>query len=283
MNQVMNDICSNWSFVSNHQSNDDGRIILIWKQSVSVFVLHQDRQMMTCRVCCPGTVPFLFTAVYASSIKVERDTLWKDLTHIHSQLQIGSFPWLLGGDFNEILHHNEHSSPDKNQLTTRMVNFKACLETLEVKDLRYHGPLFSWSNKRPEKSIAKKLDRALINEHWFRTYPSSLASFLAPGISDHTPCLISLNSTLPQTGTKPFKFFNFLVDHPDFLTTVASSWVHNEKEGYSLRNMSVKQRQLRRELKTLNKNNFSEIQKRVGEANRFYVCVGTLIASTFNN
>lgn len=30
----------------------------------------------------------------------------------------------------------------------------------------YHGPLFTWCNKREEGLICKKLDRVLINEVW---------------------------------------------------------------------------------------------------------------------
>lgn len=55
--------------------------------------------------------------------------------------------------------------------------------------------------------------------------PCSLAVFHAPDISDHTPCCIEPIRPLPQAGTKPFKFFNYLTLHPDFLKLVAETWV----------------------------------------------------------
>lgn len=86
-------------------------------------------------------------------------------------------------------------------------------------------------------------------------------------ISDHTPCLISLACPPPYTGSKPFKFYNFLSSHPDFLSTITNAWICTEIEDYSLNKLSFKQKDLRRALKTLDTENFSEIQKRVCEAN----------------
>lgn len=87
-----------------------------------------------------------------------------------------------------------------------MVDFKTCIDQLEIRDLRYHGARFSWTNKQPDNPIAKNLDRALINEHWLAIFPHSLANYLAPNISDHCPFCITLHCPNPQAGTKPFKF-----------------------------------------------------------------------------
>ncbi|EFH39998.1 predicted protein [Arabidopsis lyrata subsp. lyrata] len=43
-------VCPGWNFTSNHQSNDDGRIVIIWKDPASVRVLHQSKQSVTCEV-----------------------------------------------------------------------------------------------------------------------------------------------------------------------------------------------------------------------------------------
>ncbi|KAG2292653.1 hypothetical protein Bca52824_039322 [Brassica carinata] len=135
------------------------------------------------------------------------------------------------------------------------------MNDLEVRDLRYHGPIFTWSNKQPSSPISKKLDRILVNESWILSYPASLAHYLAPDFSDHSPGLVNLNCSLPIAGTKPFKFFNYLTGHPEFLSSVTSGWSLSVPTGWSLSSLSKKQKALKQVLKALNKNNFSGIQK----------------------
>lgn len=40
-----------------------------------------------------------------------------------------------------------------------------------IKDLRFTGPLFTWSDKRDrEDRIAYKLDQVLVNEYWIEEF-----------------------------------------------------------------------------------------------------------------
>ncbi|XP_048634841.1 uncharacterized protein LOC125608411 [Brassica napus] len=194
---------------------------------------------MTFQVDNLATKTLYVTAVYAANTAEERNDLWIDLLNIQSSLCLTDHPWLVGGDFNEITHPAEHSDPSVSTITPPMSVFNSCLSQLEIRDLRYHGARFSWSNKCPEDPIAKKLDRALINEAWLDSFPRSLARFLPPDISDHTPCCITLDFPLPLAGTKPFKFFNYLTSHPDFLALVAEAWICTENEIHSLHLLSV--------------------------------------------
>lgn len=115
-----------------------------------------------------------------------------------------------------------------------MRDFKACLDQLEIRDLHYHGPLFSWTNKQPDDPKAKKLDRVLINENWIASYPLSIAKFMAPEISDHAPSCATFASPLPLAGTRPFKFLNFLSGHHDFLPLMVSNWPSSASDHHSL-------------------------------------------------
>lgn len=265
LTRIMSILCPQWSFVSNHLEDEDGRIILFWKAPVTVTLLHMSRQSLTCAVNIPGKTPFTMTAIYAANTADERKLLWNSLVDMKHNLSLHSSPWIIGGDFNEIIHCAEHSSPSFSTIIPQMIDFRTCLDDLEIRDLRFHGPPFTWTNKQPDDPIAKKLDRVLVNEDWLITFPNSLAHFQPPVISDHTPAVIPLDTTAHVAGTKPFKFFNYLTSHPDFLSTVLEGWESTSDDMWSLSTLSKKQKALKKFLKRLHKHNYSEIQKRVGE------------------
>lgn len=113
-----------------------------------------------------------------------------------------------------------------------MVSLRNVLTQIGMFDLRYSGPLMTWSNKSPTHPVAEKLDRLLVNYHWIARFPNSQAIFLPPNFSDHTPCILDTSVPLPIAGTRPFKFFNYLTKHPNFLTILENEW--NQAGGIAL-------------------------------------------------
>ncbi|KAG2287682.1 hypothetical protein Bca52824_047286 [Brassica carinata] len=246
-----------WNYTTNHAEDDDGRIIIIWKENISLRVLHQSRQAMTCEVKLPGTTPFIYTAIYAFNERLERTVLWVELFNTFQTFALDTVPWMLGGDFNQIVHHSEHS------------HVADCLSQMGLFDLCYQGSCFSWSNKQPESPIAKELDRFLINSQVLNLFPNSTAFFLPALTSDHCPCLVDLSYKMPSAGTRPFKFYNYLTKHPNFLHVVNEAWAQAGSTVWNLTAFCWKQKNIKSDLKTLNRDTFSQIQLRVSEANRF--------------
>ena len=267
LNHVMSKACQGWNYTSNHSADPDGRIILIWKSLVAVKVISSSRQSMTCEIEFPHCHKIYFTAVYASNSHDERQDLWVDLINTHQSLDLSNAPWVIGGDFNQITHPAEHSSMAVNCLTTPMISLRNVLNQLEVFDLRYAGPLHTWTNKSPSNPVAEKLDRLLANHEWISHYPNSLASFLPPNFSDHSPCLLDLHVPLPLAGTRPFKFFNYLTKHHKFNQTVVDAWNQAGGIASNLSTLCYKFRKIKGALKSLNRSNFSNIQERVRETN----------------
>lgn len=81
-------------------------------------------------------------------------------------------PWIVGGDFNEILleaEKNGGSPCDFNSL----YSFRNCLDRNGLVDLGANGHHFTWSNKRTEGFIEERLDRFVATQSWKSLFPSA--------------------------------------------------------------------------------------------------------------
>lgn len=134
--------------------------------------------------------------------------------------------------------------------------------------LRYLGSCHTWTNKQPECPIAKKLDRLLVNSSTIAAYPHAVATFLPLNFSDHSPCLLNLAYSLPTAGTYPYKFPNYLTKHPGFAQLIKDAWIHAGSVSHTLTQFCWKLKQIKSDLKSLNKENYSNIQERVSQTHR---------------
>lgn len=96
------------------------------------------------------------TAVYASSVNALRSQLWIELGRLSKNIQ---GPWILSGDFNNILHVEEKQwgSSRRTGVSNRFSNW---FHAARMIDLGFKGPRFTWSKGR----LAKRLDRAICND-----------------------------------------------------------------------------------------------------------------------
>lgn len=133
----MNKTCRGWKFTFNHSEDDDGWIILIWKDPVDVRVLQQSRQALTCEVKLLGSLPFVFTTIYASNERTKRTNLLVELLNLYQCFSLDTVPWVLGGDFNQIIHHAEHSLSEVNSLTPDMIELQDCFTQMDLYGFRY--------------------------------------------------------------------------------------------------------------------------------------------------
>nr|VDC75640.1 unnamed protein product [Brassica rapa] len=178
---LMSKLCPAWHYTSNHQSDEDGRIVLIWKDPLKLQIVHQSWQSITCLISIPNKDPFYYTAIYASNLVVDRSDLWTELLHLHSTFDMDNNVWFVGGDFNQIQHHSEHSSSSVSSNDHQMYLLQDCFLQLGIFDLRYNGPSHTWSNNRPEDPILEKsFDRLLVNRESRSLIPHALPTFLPP-------------------------------------------------------------------------------------------------------
>ncbi|XP_048599540.1 uncharacterized protein LOC125579745 [Brassica napus] len=151
----MSKVFPRWQFLSNHQSDPDGRIIFLWRHLASVKFVSQSRQSLTTEVTLPNHPPITITSIYASNLAEERIDLWAELINTQHQLSLHLKPWLVAGYFNQITHPSEHSSPTVQALSSSMIHFRDTLLQLGLFDLRYQGIFNTWSNKQPVSFVTR--------------------------------------------------------------------------------------------------------------------------------
>ncbi|XP_019085398.1 PREDICTED: uncharacterized protein LOC109126346 [Camelina sativa] len=173
------------------------------------------------------TEEFFCSFVYALNTVEARKILWEELRAHHDSPIIQNKPWLVLGDFNETLDMAEHSKVDTNPIIfAGMRDFQAVVNYCSLSDMSFHGPLFTWCNKRDADLIHKKLDRVMINDAWMRSFPQAYSVFSAGGCSDHLHSRVMLQGDVVSQARrhKPFKFVNLMTEMEEFRPLVASYW-----------------------------------------------------------
>lgn len=73
-------------------------------------VYNKTRQQITCGISVPSRdLSFSTSFVYASNHRHEKRRLWEKIENLASDTPLRSSPWIVLGDFNQMLNSSEHS------------------------------------------------------------------------------------------------------------------------------------------------------------------------------
>lgn len=81
-------------------------------------------------------VQWRFTSFYGHLETAKRGESWDILHHLYS---VGNFPWLIMGDFNEILHRDEYWGNGSWPLS-HIAEFQRVVDDCSLLDLAFEGP-----------------------------------------------------------------------------------------------------------------------------------------------
>jgi len=85
----------------------------------------------------------------------------------------------------------------------------------------------------PQDPLLEQLDWFFTSVNWTLSYPNTLVLPLAKITSDHIPCNIVIDTSIPKTNL--FRFENFWPDHPGFLESIQEGWlVRNSRDSASI-------------------------------------------------
>ena len=150
----------------------------------------------------------------------DRKKLWDNLLKFGSQ---SNDPWILIGDFNEILSDTEKFGARPGN-TLHNSTFRSFFDNGGLIDLKYSRSHFTWANNREASAlILERLDRTLVNTSFLHVFPSSY-THVPPAIgSDHCPLVFFFAPPLTRF-KKPFKFEQKWMFEDDFNSVVSRGW-----------------------------------------------------------
>ncbi|KAF3605153.1 hypothetical protein DY000_02045926 [Brassica cretica] len=194
-------------------------------------VYQASAQAVTCGFAILAeNINLTITFVYSHNQVEERRTLWEELARLNATSPVSRCPWA----------------------------------EAEVFESQTKGLPYSWWNNQDDNPISKRIDHLFVNQHWATTFPDAYGEFLEPEQSDHSPCLVSMPS-LRRRVIKPFKFFDHVVDHPQYLDSFREAWDCLSIRGTSQFKLQRSLKLLKGVLRNLNRTHFSGITMRVNE------------------
>ncbi|XP_062014558.1 uncharacterized protein LOC133731122 [Rosa rugosa] len=156
-----------------------------------------------------GNPRWRLTGFYGFSRTSERDRSWQLLRDLRD---LDSLPWVVIGDFNEILNNGEKKDGPA-RAERQMRSFREALGYCELLDLGFQGPQSTWWNSETQL----RLDRVVCTESWCDIFGFARLKHLPPSDSDHVPILLHA-STIPlpiRPRHHRFKFESYWLQHSE--------------------------------------------------------------------
>nr|AFP55574.1 non-ltr retroelement reverse transcriptase [Rosa rugosa] len=196
-------------------------LALFWGDAVQVSILDSSPNYVD------TVVSFLsdafvckITWMYGNPHDNEKRAFWRLM---YSRFPVQSLPWLVLGDFNEVLDPSEKWGGGP-PLPWRIKLFRDFLNNGHLRDLHFKGPGFSWFAMRHGRVFIKeRLDRALGNIAWSSSQPNTQILHLPKIGSDHRPLLLDSNPKMLNK-TRLFRFEQMWTTHEEYSDVIQRSW-----------------------------------------------------------
>ncbi|GLT94950.1 hypothetical protein SLE2022_126590 [Rubroshorea leprosula] len=159
-------------------------LALLWHGDTKLSLLSYSTNHIDMEVNGLDAEQWRFTGFYGYPERNNRRQSWALLRNLASR---STLPWLVSGDFNDLLHPHEKSggAPQPEWL---MQGFREAIDDCELVEIYMLGGFFTWRRG----DVQEKLNRAFASRSWCNLFPSAKARILPPLSSDHCPLWITL-------------------------------------------------------------------------------------------
>ena len=139
-----------------------------------------------------GTREWHFTGFYGHPKTAKRGDSWTLLRRLQ---RYDDMPWLVVGDFNEILEANEKSGRILRPWH-QMDDFCQALSDCALQDMGFQGNRFTWWNGRYEDDcVYERLDRGVCSATWKTLFPFTQVRHIPFLNSDHDALVVVIKQT----------------------------------------------------------------------------------------
>ncbi|XP_070031777.1 uncharacterized protein [Nicotiana tomentosiformis] len=182
---------------------------------------------------------FNLTVVYGYHTIQDRRGLWERLREIAGRQQ---GLWLVMGDFNTILYaEDRHFGAPVREAEVR--DFREFLFDTTMTELQYTSRVYTWINN----DVYSWIDRAIES---MNLWPTWKIIVMKPFFSNHSPLKLTTEGRQGK-GARPFRFFNCLAEHQDFLPLIKYYW-DSIGTNVCMRHIRYKLKEVKQDMKKLN-------------------------------
>ncbi|XP_057760091.1 uncharacterized protein LOC130980424 [Arachis stenosperma] len=184
-----------------------GGLAVMWDSSIVLEVSSMSLNHIDMRVkVAEAGQQWRVTGFYGNSDAANKQKSWDLLSSLGKSQNM---PWLVFGDFNQILEQKEKTG-GLSVSYSQMKGFQEVLQMNQLLDLGFVGHSFTWTNNRPgEMNIQERLDRAIATIDWKEAFPETIVRHLQRYKSDHCPLLIDVTGQENKRRRKRPNIFRF--------------------------------------------------------------------------
>ncbi|XP_012854346.1 PREDICTED: uncharacterized protein LOC105973839 [Erythranthe guttata] len=203
-------------------------LALFWQKDLAVDLISYSNNHIDAEVSGVNhNSKWRVTGFYGFPEHSRRQLSWNLLRNLGQRRDL---PWLIGGDFNEILSNAEKTGGPQ-RLPSRIEMFREALDECGLIDMGYEGIPFTWSNNRTDPCTVRcRLDRVCASNEWLTRFPNARVQHLSYAGSDHIPIKLIFSipvSTCNSRRKRPFRFKATWLRRDDCEQIIEQQWTKN--------------------------------------------------------